>query len=465
MAIQVEEAGPCKMVVKVEVSAEEMEKRLEEKLREFQKTAHLKGFRPGHAPRHLIERLYLKDILEDLKSAVVEETLTKAVEENELRLVGEPKLGDVEFERGKSLQYQAEIFVLPKVTPPPYKGIKVKAPDPTPSEKEVDAEIERLRKSRGQLSTVTDRETRPDDRLVVSMSVTTEDGEQLFKTDHGYIAVGMKTLFGVDVEELPKLLEGKKVGDEVEFEFVVTEDSSLAGEEKKHAGKKVRCSVKIKEIRAIAYPDVNDELAKAFGFETMEKMRKAIKERLLVTRRIKVEEEMEERLIATLLENLKVDLPQELLKEKAEVFAEYLRVKLKADKPDMSEDELAAQVEKAKKERHEELENRLRRQLLVDAIAKAEKIFVTEDEVNDVIRRLAVANNIAAADLRQQMIEAGQLSELRFELLEAKVKRFLREKSQITYEGDKWKIELPKPKCEEAKDEEADTGTTNTDSD
>ncbi len=465
MAIEVEEAGPCKLVVKVEVSAEEMEKRLEEKLREFQKTAHLKGFRPGHAPRHLIERLYLKDIVEDLKSSVVEETLTKAVEENELRLVGEPKLGDVEFERGKSLQYQAEIFVLPKVTPPSYKGIKVKAPDPTPSAEEVDAEIERLRKSRGQLTPVTDRETHPDDRLVVSMSVTTTDGEQLFKTDHGYIAVGMKTLFGVDIEELPKLLEGKKIGDEVEFEFVVTEDSPLAGEEKKNAGKKARCVVKIKEIRAVVYPDVNDELAKAFGFETMEKMRKAIKERLLVTRRIKVEEEMEERLLAALQENLKVDLPQELLKEKAEVFAEYLRVKLKADNPQMGEDELAAEVEKARKERHKELENRLRRQLLVDAIAKAEKIFVTEDEVNDVISRLAVANNIAAADLKQQMIEAGQLSELRFELLESKVKHFLREKSEVAYEGDRWKIELPKPISEEAKDEEADTGATDADSD
>jgi len=178
-----------------------------------------------------------------------------------------------------------------------------------------------------------------------------------------------------------------------------------------------------------------------------------------------VEEEMEERLIATLLGSLKVDLPQELLKEKAEVFAEYLRVKLKADKPDMGDEELAAEVEKARKERQKELEERMRRQLLVDAIAKAEKIFVTEDEVNDVINRLAVANNIAAADLRQQMIEAGQLSELRFELLETKVKRFLREKSQITYEGDKWEIELPKPISEEAEDEEADTGTTDADSD
>jgi len=76
-----------------------------------------------------------------------------------------------------------------------------------------------------------------------------------------------------------------------------------------------------------------------------------------------------------------------------------------------------------------------------------------------------VANNIAAADLKQQMIEAGQLSELRFELLESKVKHFLREKSEVAYEGDRWEIELPKPISEEAKDEEADTGATDADSD
>ena len=468
MAIEVEQSGKCKVVVKVEVPAEEMERRLDEKLREFQSKAQLRGFRPGHAPRHLIERLFLKEIIDELKAAVVEETFGQAVDEHNLRPVGEPKFEEVEFERGKPLKYHVELFVLPDVTPPPYKGIKIGAPDPTPPEEEVEAEIEKLRHSRAQLTPIKDRKTRENDRLVVALEVVGEDGKRLFQTDHGYIALGMKTLFGVEIEDLPRLLEGRSVGEEVRFEFVVSEDSPLAGEKKEHAGKKATCTVKIKEIRGITYPDLNDEFAKQFGFESLEKMRKAIEERLLVTRRIKLEEELEERLLSALVERLEIELPDELLKQKAQVFGEYLRVKLKADNPNMSEEDLKAEVEKATEERFEDLRARLKRQLLVEAIAKAEKIFVTEEQVDEVIGRLAVANNIAAADLKQQMVESGQLSELRFELLERRVKQFLREKNEVSYKGKKWSIKLPEPAPSEETEDgkgEKESGSTDTDSD
>jgi len=446
-----EDAGKCKVRMKVGIPAEDMDARLDEQIREFQKTAQVRGFRPGRVPRHIVERRYMSKIVEHLRETVVAESFESALRERKLKMVGEPKIEEVKYEKGGALEYEAEIYVLPEIEPPPYKGLRVRAPSVEVDEKEVAAELEKLRKSRAELVGVTDRPTRREDRLLVAIRVSSGD-EELFSTDHGYLVVGMASLFGIDVPELPGLLEGKVPDDVVEFEIEVTEKSTLAGQKKEHVGKKARCVVTVREVREMSYPELDDDFAKAHNFASLDEMKKKLAERMTLARRLRLDGELENRLLKALVGWMDVELPDELLQEKAKTRAEYLRTRLMSE-TDMTEEQIEEQVASQTGKQLEELEELFRRHLLVEAISRREAIFVTEERVDAVIEDYARRIGRSSEELKQEMLESGQLGELRHDMLEAEVKEFVR-KHAIVERGDDWG-EVERPAAEEAAEEKA----------
>lgn len=466
MKVEVEDIGACKKNMQVEVPAEDMEKRLNEQLIEFAKNAQIRGFRPGHVPRHIIERRYLKKIVEEMREAVAAEVFEKAVKERKLRLIGEPKIKDINYERGKPLSFRAEFFVLPEMTLPPYKGLRLRVPDAKATDEDANREIERLRELNAELINVKDRTAEEGDRLLTEIVVSLE-GKEVFKTSHGYVVVGMKNMFGVNIDDLPQLLEGKSPQDEIEFRFKIHKGSPFAGDENINVGKEAVCRMKILNIREVKKPKVNDEFAKKFGYSSLDDMRKKLMDEQRVINRLRIDAEIEERLLKYLLDSVSVEMPEELLEEKAKTREKYLRLKLESE-TDMSDEEIEEAVREEREKGKDALRRLLLTHLLVETLARKEAIFVTEDEVDAVLSEEARRLGRRLEILKEEMVEDGRINELRRELLENKVKRFLRENAELVIGEDFGDVEPPEEnKTEEGikeKSDEKDIRTTYTDS-
>jgi len=466
MKVDIDEIGACKKSMRVEVPAEDMENRLNEQLKEFAKNAQIRGFRPGHIPRHIIERRYLKKIIEEMREVVAAEVFEEAVRERKLRIIGAPKIEDIEYERGNPLSFRAEFFVLPEVTLPPYKRLRLTIPDPRPTPEDVEKEIERMQELDAELVDVEDRASEDGDRLLAEITVTVDDRE-VFKSGHGYLVVGMKNMFGVSLEQLPELLRGKRLNDEVEFEFEIPEGSPLAGKENADAGKRAVCKMRILRIRQRKLPSADDEFAKKAGYTSIEDMRKKIADEQTVVNQLRIDIETEERLLDHILDSIDVEMPEELLEEKAKLHEEYLRYKLQSE-GDMSDEEIEETLKEEREKGKETLKRSLLTHLVVEAVAKNEAIFVTEDEVDSVLMEMARRQGRTLESLKEELVEDGRIGELRTELLEGKVKRFLRENAELTVGDDFGDVEPPpeteKPPEEDSKEEE-DEGTRTTDTD
>ncbi|MCX7704498.1 MAG: trigger factor, partial [Planctomycetota bacterium] len=441
MKVELEERGACKKGIIVEVSAEDMENRLKEHLSEFKKSVQIKGFRPGRTPAHIIERRYLKKIVEEMRLPVAAEVFEEIVKEKKLRVIGEPRIEDVKYERGEPLSFRAEFFVLPEVTVPSYKGLRITIPQNEAKEQEVNEEIEKLRKLKAQLVDVTDRPTKEGDRLLAEI-VVSADGKELFNTNNGYLVVGMANIFGVNVLTLPKMLEGKRTADNIEFEFEIQKGTPLAGEKEENAGKKALCRIKILRVREVKIPDLSDDFAKEYGYNSIDDMRRKVAERITVEKRLRIDEETENRLMKYLTDSIKIELPEELLEEKARQHGEYIRERLEAE-TDMSEEEVEEAVKNEVKARSGLIRQVFLTHLLVEEIAKKEAIFVTEEEVDMLIKDLARRKDVSAEVLKEAMLESGRLSELRLELLTGKVKMFLRKNAVVSRGEDFSDVEPP----------------------
>jgi len=454
MKVEITDLGACKKGMAVEVSAEDMEERLKEHLSDFKKNVQIKGFRPGRTPSHIIERRYLKKIVEEMRETVAGEVFEEATKEKRLRVIGEPKIEEVKYERGEPLTFKAEFFVLPEIEVPPYKGLRLTKPKAEVKEEEVNEELERLRKLKAQLVDVVNRPTKEGDRILAEITVTA-DGKELFSTSNGYVVVGMANIFGVNVIDLPNLLSEKKQSDTVEFEFEIPEESPLAGEKKENVGKKAVCKMKILKVREVSLPELNDGFAKDYGYESLEDMKKKTAERLTVLKRLQIEDGVEERLLLSLVNSIKIELPDELLKEKAHLRGDYLREKLSAE-TDMSAEEIEEEVKKEVEAQSSSMRRLLISSLLTEEIAKKEGIFVTEDEVDVIVGEMARQKGLSAKELKDEMLHTGKLSELRAELLEKKVRIFLRKNAVLTEGEDFSNVEPPVEKAEEKTEEKSE---------
>ncbi len=126
MNIDIEEIGPCKKLIKIEVPKEKIEDEWKKQLNEVSKMANLPGFRKGKAPRQLLERKFGDRIEDEVKRAIVSESYRQAIEENKLSPVGDPDIGDINLELGKPLKYEITLEVLPTFELGEYKGMQLK---------------------------------------------------------------------------------------------------------------------------------------------------------------------------------------------------------------------------------------------------------------------------------------------------------------------------------------------------
>src|SRR5262245_19460649 len=231
----ISEVGPCKLKIRVEVTAAKVHERVEEEYKKLAQTAELPGFRKGHAPRPILERKFGKALLDDLKFDLLTNSFEEVKETGKVEPLGEPDVDveKVEVKDNAPFVYEVTVEVKPKVEVKNYTGHKVKKAEAAVSDAEIEEEMKNLREEHAEL-VPTDAPAAEGDQLTGDFELRVE-GAAKEKAENVALFLNDKIAFhGVELPEFHKSLAGKKAGDSLEYPMMLADDHA----DKALAGKK-----------------------------------------------------------------------------------------------------------------------------------------------------------------------------------------------------------------------------------
>jgi trigger factor len=427
MKVQVEKKPESVSTLKIELPAEEVSKEWDAIANSFARFAKIPGYRPGKAPRTLIDKRFRKEIQEEVTKKLVSKSYREAIEQKKLRVASLTNLEDVQFGEDKSMRFQATVVTAPEFKLPAYKNIPVELPDTKVTEAEIDATIERLRDQTADFVDVPERGAQMEDFVVIDFEGTVEGkpisevASNASKNLHG----GKKFWLRLAPDNfLPKFCE-QVVGQKKDETRTVIVDFPADFLVKELAGKQASYNVTLGEVKEKVLPRVDDAFAaKLLPGKTLADLRHTIEHDLEHEKEHQVEHAKEEQIIKYLQENTKVDLPPPLLRnEMKRALAELVQRNRARGIPDeMLKEKEKELIETAASVAH----HRLKTNFILERIAEQEKIEVTREDVDLRIRQEAQRYNISADKMRKELEEHDGLNTLAEQILLGKTLDFLK---------------------------------------
>jgi trigger factor len=427
MKVEVEKKPDSVSTLRIELPPEEVSKEWDAIAGSFARFARIPGYRPGKAPRRVIEAKFRKEIQDELTKKLVSKSYHDAIAQEQLRVVSLTNLEDVQFGEDKSIRFRATVVTAPEFELPDYKSISVQLPETKVLDSEIDAALERLRDQTADFVDVADRGLKMEDFAVVDFEGTLEGkpiseiAPQATKNLQG----GKKFWLRMAPDNfLPKFCEqllGMKPGESravpVDFpaDLPVTE----------LAGKKAEYSVTLSEIKERVLPALDDNFAaKLMPDKTLADLRHMIEHDLEHEKEHEVERAKESQIVTFLHEGTKFDLPPSLLRnETRRALGELVQ----RNRERGITDEILKEKEKELVEGAAGLAaHRLRTNFILHRIAEREKIEISREELDDRIRQEAARYNVSIDKMRKELDEHDGLNSLAEQILLGKTLDFLK---------------------------------------
>lgn len=385
------ETNVVKLEVKVE--AEKFDAALKKAYNKNKMHFNVQGFRKGKVPMAMVKKFYGVEVLyDDAVNFVIDETYPAALAENDIKPVDYPKVDIVEIGEGKDLVYTAEITTYPEVELGEYKGLEVKKPTYEVNDEEVEKQLVSMQEKNARVTTK-EEGTVEDKNIAVIDFKGYIDGTP-FEGGEG-TDFSLEIGSGSFIDNFEEQLIGLSVGDTKEVN--VTFPENYGSEELN--GKPAKFDVTVKEIKVKELPALDDEFAKdASEFETLDELKEDIKKNLQKAEDQKAENEFEEDIITAIIENTKLDLPQVMVEKEIDHMMNDLenRLKYQGLTLDQYMEFTGNTPEKMRDFMKENAERKVKADIIIDAIAKAENIEATEEELKE--KALEVAKMYSGGD-------------------------------------------------------------------
>lgn len=402
MSYEVENLEHSMAKIKIEVSADVFEAAVVKAYNKNKNRISLPGFRKGKAPRKLIEKQYGSNIFyEDAAEIAVPEAYREAAKECGLDIVSRPEIDIVEIESGKPFVFTATVAVKPEAKLGQYKGIEVDKQEVKILAADVNAEIDRVREQNSRIMTVDDREIEMNDIAVIDYEgfldgVPFEGG----KGEDYSLTIGSHTF----IDTFEDQLIGKKPGDEVDVNVTFPEE--YHSEELK--GKPVTFKVVIKEVKVKELPEADDEFASEVSeFETMKEYKASVKKMLTDRRKAQVNAEKENQALEKVMELAEVEMPGPMVEEQvSQMINEFAsRLGQQGLSIDQYMQMTGMQPQMLMDQMRPEAEKRIKSRLVLEAVAKAENITATEEDIDEQLKKMAEMYHMDVEKLKESMGE------------------------------------------------------------
>ncbi len=421
MQVTIQKLSPVLIELDVMVDAAQVSSELSKAYANLAKSARVKGFRPGKAPKKVLAHYFGPRVSADVAQRLVDDTFQKAVAEQNMQPVTQPAIEPSEVVDNKPFSYKARVEVLPEIAVVNYDGFEVTRPKVEVTEAHVQTELDTLRRENSTLEPLKEeRASQSGD--VVLVDYTVEVGGNVV-VDAG--ATDLQTELGHG-DLLPAIdagLSGKKVGETA----VVGVDLGPTHPHPALRGQHATFKFVVKEVKERVLPTVDDEFAKDLGdYETLEALKKEISGQ--VEKRLKEESDnaVAEELVRTLVAKNPIDVPPSLVQRQMQVAEqEVVQLARRQGRPGTVPPELRARIQA-------DSEMKVRAGLLMAEIAKKEGIKIGDPEIEEGLKELAEQTGKNLAKLRAEYREAQKRETLIGMILENKVLDIIESKSKIT---------------------------------
>ncbi|UQD52924.1 trigger factor [Bacillus methanolicus] len=412
-------------VLTFEVDAEKFNEGLDFAFKKVVKQVSVPGFRKGKMPRSLFEKRFgVESLYQEAIDYLLPDAYVNAIEETGIEPVGRPEIDVEQIEKGKSLIFKATVTVKPEVKLGEYKGIEVEAFDTTVTDEDVDNEIKAIQERHAEIVMKEEGTAENGDIVVIDFEGFV-DGEAFEggKGENYSLELGS----GSFIPGFEEQLVGTAAGEEKEIQVTFPEEYHAA----ELAGKPAVFKVKVHEVKTKVLPELDDEFAKDVDeeAETFDELKAKIKERLEKDKQHEAEHYVRDTVVEKATENAEFDLPEVMVENEVDRMVNEFEQRLQMQ--GLTLDlyfQFSGQDESALREQmKEEAEKRVRVALTLEAIAKAEKIDATDEEVNEELQKMAEMYNMSVEDIKKAI---GSLEGIKGNIQNRKTIDFLVENSK-----------------------------------
>ena len=383
MRVELKTLPKSQLELSIELSSSDMKLYLDLAAKILSAQHTIKGFRPGFAPKDVVAREFGEEKLKNLaEESAVGESLKKATAENDIDVIGEPKVSDIKRE-GEGMSFKAVLSVIPKIELCDYKKIKIPPGELEVEEKEAEDVLENLRKSRAQNSPVV-RPAQKGDRVEIDFTVKKGD-----KKIEGGDSKQHPIILGENhfIAGFEDNLIGLKENEEKSFSLVAPADYR----DKSLAGEKLDFDVKMHQVQERKIPDLTDEFAKSLGrFASVEELRNNVSEGLKMEREMKVRDERRAKITEALVSGISAELPDELVQ--IELNKMFMELSESLSRMNLTLDNylnhLGKTPEALKKDWEPQAEKRIKAALALKEIAQKEDIKVGDQEIEERLNQI-----------------------------------------------------------------------------
>jgi trigger factor len=446
-----------KVKLSVEVDEDEFETAINAAFKKIAREVRIPGFRPGKAPRRILEARLGKDIArgQALQDALPE-YYAKAVREHEVDVIAAPDIDITEGEDDGKVAFDAVVEIRPTISVGGYDSLRITIPSPTPSDEELDEQLERVRRQFGELEAV-DRPITSDDYATIDIAGS-QDGEPLegLTADDYLYQVGSGAL----VPELDEQLAGTKPGDILEF------DAPHPGDED---ASPLHFRVLVKEVKERKLPDLDDDFAgEASEFDTLDELKADLERRLRQVKQMRAQMALREKVGEALADLVVDDVPEALVNSEMQERLNDLALRLQAQ--GLSLDQWLAGTGRSQEDLLGELRDTATTAAKVDlalrAVADAEAIEATDEDLDQEVAVAAERLEIDAGKVRQDLERADQVQAIRSDIRKRKALDRLVETVEIVDEDgapiDRADLEIASEEEDEDAPDDADENDSET---
>lgn len=413
-----EQRRECLQEIDVEITAVAADEEYQKVLDDYASRVKLHGFRPGKAPRDMVKKIYASEIKDAVVNALIPKALDIELKKKNIIPVTNPVITELDYEEGRPLHAKAQFEVWPEFDLPPYKKIKVKKAETDVTEEDVDQYLDELKNKAAQYIPADDRSVVNGDYVLVEIKGKDTQTKRFLPTEKAAVLVGHP-------ENEPSLNEnllGAKAKEERVFNVKYPKEHA----KKRLAGRDIDYRVTVLSIKEKKIPELTDEFAKEISeFQTLQELRERIRKDMEESRENMGRRDIGNQVIEKISDQLDIDLPETVVRQEQLAILQNLLGSQPKAKPTQEE------ISRLESEAEQKARRNLKNHLILKKIAEKEQITVLEEDTTEELQRIADANKLPLAGVRDALRNDGRMEEVEDRLLLKKVIDFLTENAII----------------------------------
>ena len=403
MSVQVEKLEKNMAKLTVEVSAEDFKAAIKKAFNKNKNRFAIPGFRKGKAPQAMIEKMYGEGVFyEDAADEAINASYAEAMKESGLDIVSRPEVTIEKIGKDEPFVYSALVAVKPEVTLGQYKGVEVEKADASVSAEDVEAELKKVQEQNARMLTVEHRGVEDVDQTIIDFEGFLDGkGFEGGKAEDYPLTIGSHSF----IDTFEEQLIGKKIGEECEVNVTFPTEYHAAD----LAGKPATFKVTVKEIKVKELPELNDEFASEVSeFDTLDEYKKDVEKKLAEKKEIEANSKNEDAVVAKVVENATMEIPDKMIDAQAENMVQDMARRMQSQglSLDMYLKYTGMTVEQMKEQARPDAEKRIRTRLVLEAVAKAENIQISDEKVDEEVAKMAEAYKMEVEKLKSYMSES-----------------------------------------------------------